>query len=461
MKFVRLRSKLGYSDLGTFQVSSEWKESLPSNLSETLHQTLIYGSNSLLNTDFEKIREEIYTVRSRLPYFVKIKVKKGRKYLHISLTPVYLSPTYEERAENLTKKQLDLQPSFHGTTYIITDLLKSGEERLQVLGFPGFGKTFSILKSARVLANYTEFLPIILGFYGSSEIYTLDPSKYIDSGKKYDAAKRIAAGSSFSDTIRKLREGSNNFKEILMLDDVHYMFRAVKSGRMRLSTLCDVLEKVDTLPEKISKVLVSDDPLCCYDEQFNNKRLHSVLFNFGELSFEDRKEATLSGNYEPLIKSALTRLWIGGFDKTKIASLLRAYGRSYDYEKHAPDLLNFFVNGMPRKLVIFLKEFTPDTLSVQNLLTFLFSKMESHGKAIPSEIEEIHQKIQRYNNLMSEIDKKREELSAADYSERFSIQRKLNEMNEELKSIRDRSKNMVKEIKRNLKYETFPELFAV
>jgi len=167
-KQVKLRSKLRASDLNTFLRSYRGRD-LILHLSETLDRVL-EGNSYVPDYRFELIPEESYTVISRLPYPVNIKVKKGRKYLHISLKPILKSDIYEERAENLTLEQLSQNPSFHGTTYLIVDLVKDGEERLQVLGFPGSGKTFCVLKSAHELVRNTEFLPIILGYYASSQV---------------------------------------------------------------------------------------------------------------------------------------------------------------------------------------------------------------------------------------------------------------------------------------------------
>jgi len=220
----------------------------------------------------------------------------------------------------------------------------------------------------------------------------LESSRYgskTDFGERYNAVRRISAVTTFNDIIEKVRKEGKNFKEVVYLDDIHYMFQAVREGRISLNTLCDILEKVNELPEGISKILISDDLLRCYDEEFNDKRLHSFLFDFGELNYEERKDAVLSRNYDSVAKSARIKLWVEPFDSRKIVSFARSFG-IYFSDEDTSYLINLIISGIPRRLVSFLKD-APSIIGKK----YIFSFLDKHEQ-IKREVEKSHGRTLEY-----------------------------------------------------------------
>lgn len=363
MKKVRLRSRIPNKDLRTF---FHWLEryayQIPSSLEEVLRK---YEGKRNFEIDESAIGHSpipsgTYHMVTRLPYPLKIEVTNKRKSIYIQIAPALVNEVWPERAENLTLQALDNQTSFHNLPYTLVDHIENGEEKLQVIGEKGFGKTFCCLKAARELVLKTETLPILTGFYTYSNLYVINPLRYGNEkefGERYEMIRKIAKANSIEEIVEKTKEISKNIGIALMVDDVHYMFDAVRNGKMKLNKLCEILEKVSNL-SNVSKVLITDNPLCIYDEEFKNKKLHSILLDFGEWGYEEQKEAILSGNYKILEKSALTRLWVEGIGKYEIASLANVFGVDFSkkYYSYTTTLLSCIANNNPRRAIIFLRE---------------------------------------------------------------------------------------------------------
>ena len=302
------------------------------------------------------IEEGNYIVSSRLPYQVEVEIKKeGEKGLRVILIPVFPEEACKERAENLTLEELEIQPSFRSVPFLIKDLVEEGEERLQVLGCRGLGKTFSIMKSAYEL-GISGYLPLILGFHKADKVYIVNPIRYMKKESENYRDALLLSKADFPRVLEKVRELKDK-RPVLFLDDIHYMFDAVAAGRMRLEELCDIIEKVNKLPPNVVKVLVSEEPLCYYDELFNSERLHSILKDFGELSYEDTKEAILSRDYETLANAAIKRLWVNEIDEHSLSYLARAFGVKF-YDDYAEAITNSLVNGSPRRLIKMINKIT-------------------------------------------------------------------------------------------------------
>ena len=406
MKEVWLHSKLPAQDLRTFFYWLErYAYQLPFPLGKILEEYKGKRKFEINRNLFASAPVGTYYMITRLPYPLRIGVGKGRKYLHIEITPAPLEEFWPERAENLTLQALDKQPSLHYLPYLLVDHIEDSEERLQVIGDRGLGKTFCSLKAARELTLKTEILPIIVGFYDYSRIYVIDPLKYgreNEFGRRYNPARKIATADTIEKIVEKVEKSSKNFKTVLVLDDVHYMFDAVRAGEMKLNKLCNILEKVTTLPGSVSKVLITDNPLCTYDEEFRDKKLHSFLVDFGEWGYEEQKEAILSGNYEILEKSALIRLWIGGFDEYSIAKLANVFNMSFPDEPYGASkrIFNLIVNSNPRKAINLLRElrsylkqkglplYEESTITRHKLFEFIFNKLEKTSPEIVPQIKD-------------------------------------------------------------------------
>ncbi|MEM5790602.1 MAG: hypothetical protein QXP77_00950 [Candidatus Aenigmatarchaeota archaeon] len=388
---IRVKSHIRPYDKSIFLKTFKTENSYIRNLLSE-----IGSGNTIINFP---CHSETELVSSRLPYLVKVNINSysSYKYIDVEFDPVLPLEWCEERAENLSLEYLDTQPSFHGAQFLLEDLIKEGREKLQLLGWKGLGKTFCSLKAAYNLGN-SGYLPLILGFYGSSGVYCVDPKKYLKkSEKNYGVALKMAERNEFTNVIEKLKESAKDMNPVVFLDDIHYMFEAAEEKRIDINEVCKILEKVNDLPEKISKVLISDVPLCYYDEKFNSKRLHSLLYSFGELNYDEQKNAVLSRNFDILCESAMKRLWVEKFDREKIYSFSRIFGIDFYYEPL--QIANLLINGIPRKLVKMVKEI-PEYLKMkdkkrmiyvsnEDFVSFIKLKLKTKNMKLPSDVEKI------------------------------------------------------------------------
>jgi hypothetical protein len=359
VKRVRIRLDTPISDFSTLLSILEYDSDLNFlyPVFSSVKEDLSYRRKNYVAEIGYELQEGKYKVDVGKMYQLGINVRKTRtNFYKIRCFPILEIPPFKLRAEMLNRKELDEQPSLSFMPIHLYDIVKSEmRNNLEMLGVRGVGKTFILMKMARKLVRETKHIvPIIYRFYGSSSVTLLDPEKYgsrKEWGKRYESISKMSPKVFNPNTIlEEVSEMSNDWKVVLGLDDIHYMFEGVEKGEMNLRYLTDILKAVRDLPKNVSKILVTDDVLSCYAERFDDRDLENVIFDFGEITPRLYRELMIKDKRDEILGVTPNRIFVepSYYTPFSILSIFKIKGIE---DKRIEDFFDFATNRNPRKIL--------------------------------------------------------------------------------------------------------------
>jgi len=248
------------------------------------------------------------------------------------------------------KKYLYNTNPFYKPYFMILEFFRSTNfKRKYFMGKKGCGKTMAVLLALnKLLEEDKKVTPLFLMFdRNKKEIYIKSLLEVVS--KKGLGKKRTKFYQNLQDYIF---ENSN----LLILDDIHYIFEEAIKNKEVLSKFLDVFEKLYEKSCEGKKVLlISETLLFSYAEKIKNKRLDEIIKKFGLYT-------TSKHNKEELLKdSKQNRIEFGNFSefpyfsKQDYFTCLRFYGRfNISFQV---GLILYNISSSPRALVKIIKLF--------------------------------------------------------------------------------------------------------
>jgi hypothetical protein len=192
--------------------------------------------------------------------------------------------TLKERAENFSFEELEGVDSNLLNPILMNRLNEYFSDAslrypMFLIGDKGSGKTLHVIKSlSKNVYSNNHFVPVMFLYKKSERKEILEPTKLAPKevwGSRCEELERCSSEEELMSTAN-----------VLVSDDVNYMFEAVARGKENRANIVSHLQKLSALVDKGKKVLlVSEEPPLIYAEKINMKELDEVLLKFGQMPY--------------------------------------------------------------------------------------------------------------------------------------------------------------------------------